>query len=63
MFDQSQFVNYDDIEELPGDGEEEESGIRDSDSTIGNKYDEVRKSLPVYSYREEFLKLLTKIKH
>ena len=43
--------------------EEEESGIRDSDSTIGNKYDEVRKSLPVYSYREEFLKLLMKIKH
>ena len=24
VFDQSQFVNYDDIEELPGDGEEEE---------------------------------------
>lgn len=61
VFDQTQFVNYDDIEELPGNGEEEEeeeSGIRDSDSIIGNKYDEVRKSLPVYSYREEFLKII-----
>lgn len=60
VFDQSQFVNYDEKEEeeLPGDEEDEEGDRNNNSASINAKYDEVRKSLPVYSYREEFLKII-----
>ncbi|RCK58162.1 Pre-mRNA-splicing factor ATP-dependent RNA helicase-like protein cdc28 [Candida viswanathii] len=56
VFDESQFVNYDDVEELPGDEEEETEEA--AEVIQAKEIDDVRKSLPVYWYREDFLKLL-----
>lgn len=61
VFDESQFVNYDDVEDLPGDDDEDSLGNDESDqpqTTQFKEIDDVRKSLPVYGYREDFLKLL-----
>ncbi|EER33505.1 hypothetical protein CTRG_02323 [Candida tropicalis MYA-3404] len=64
VFDQSQFVNYDDVEDLPGDDDDDDDdsvGNDESDqprTTQSKEIDDVRKSLPVYGYREDFLKLL-----
>ena len=57
VFDESQFVNYeeDDDEVLPGD-ELAQSTIE----TKLNDIEKVRKSLPVFSYRQEFLDILEK---
>ncbi|WEJ97402.1 DEAD-like ATP-dependent RNA helicase [Yamadazyma tenuis] len=53
VFDESQFVKFDSDSKIDGDENTEEVTDRD---TTSNSIEVIRKSLPVYQYREAFLK-------
>ncbi|RLV91778.1 Pre-mRNA-splicing factor ATP-dependent RNA helicase-like protein cdc28 [Spathaspora sp. JA1] len=55
VFDETQFVNYDDPDILSGDEEQESLDLT---SAFNNEIAELRKNLPVYNYRADFLTTL-----
>lgn len=56
VFDEDQFVQFDEGEELPEDSSAGQNGTNSNKASI----EEVRKSLPVYKKRQEFLDLMEK---
>ncbi|EGW31639.1 uncharacterized protein SPAPADRAFT_139926 [Spathaspora passalidarum NRRL Y-27907] len=54
VFDESQFVTYDEADILPGDEDDQVA----SPSSASDEMAELRKNLPVYAYRQDFLNTL-----
>lgn len=60
VFDESQFVDFDEDTELPGEKEMEESEDPKLSDKVSREIQEVRRSLPVYKLRKDFLEAIEK---
>lgn len=60
VFDESQFVDFDEESELAGEQEAEKSEDSTLAFKVSREIQEVRRSLPVYKLREEFLQAIEK---
>lgn len=60
VFDESQFVDFDESADVTGDNEVEAEEFPSLKPTISREIQEVRKSLPVYKLRDDFLEAIDK---